>query len=79
MSNRPSAENIKKFQTLRKIVSKFIQTESPFEHIQKLAAMKRGNFDRRGNFDQSDSFVKGATVPTQNCLFVASVFMEIDD
>ena len=71
MSNRPSAENIKKSHTLLKIVSKFI-------HIPKLATMKRGNFDRRGNFDQSDSFVKGATVPTQNCLFVASVFMEID-
>ena len=76
MSNRPSIENIKKSQTLPKIVSEFIQSKSQFE---RLANLKRGNFDRRGSFDWSDSFVKGATVPAQNCLFVASVFMEIND
>ena len=31
MSNRPSAEKTKKSQILRKIVSEFIQSESPFE------------------------------------------------
>ena len=39
--------------------------------------MKQGNFDRRGNFDRSVSFVKGATVPIEECLFIASVFMEM--
>ena len=33
MSNRPSAEKIKKSQALWKIVSEFIQSESPFERI----------------------------------------------
>ena len=32
-----------------------------------------------GNFDRSGSFVKLATVPIQECLFVASVLMEIND
>ena len=41
--------------------------------------VKQGNFDRRGNFDRSGSFVKVATVPIQECLFVASAFMEIND
>ena len=31
MSNRPSAKKIKKSQTLRKVVSNFIQSKSPFE------------------------------------------------
>ena len=31
MSNRPSAEKTKKSQILRKIISEFIQSESPFE------------------------------------------------
>ena len=31
MSNRPSAEKIEKPQTLREVVSEFIQTKSPFE------------------------------------------------
>ena len=43
-----------------------------------ILTVKLGNFDRQGNFDWSGSFVKGATVPTQECLFVASVFMEIN-
>ena len=34
--------------------------------------VKQGNFDRRGNFDRSGSCVKSATVPIQECLFVAS-------
>ena len=41
--------------------------------------VKWGNFDQRGNFDRSGSFVKVATVPIRGCLFVASVFMEIND
>ena len=31
MSSKPSAEKIKKSQTLQKVVSEFIQSESPFE------------------------------------------------
>ena len=42
-------------------------------------AVKRGNFDRQGNFDQSGSFVKVAMVLIQECLFIASAFMEIND
>ena len=41
--------------------------------------VKWGNFDWRDNFDQSVSFVKGATVPVQECLFVATAFMEINN
>ena len=41
--------------------------------------VKRGNFDRQGNFDRSGSFVKLATIPIQECLFVASAFMEISN
>ena len=41
--------------------------------------VKQGNFDWRGSFDRSGSFVKVAMVPTQECLFIASAFMEIND
>ena len=41
--------------------------------------VKWGNFDWQDNFDQSVSFVKGATVPIQECLFVATTFMEINN
>ena len=41
--------------------------------------MKRSNFDRRGNFYRLGSLVKGATLPIQKCLSVASVFIEIND
>ena len=41
--------------------------------------VKRGNFDWQGNFDRLGSFVKAATVPIQECLFIASTFMEIND
>ena len=41
--------------------------------------MEWGNFDLRGNFDRSGSFVKVATVLIQECLFVASAVMEIND
>ena len=44
----------------------------------KNSTVKRGNFDWRGNFDRSGSFVKVAMVPIQECLFVASAFMEIN-
>ena len=37
MSNRPSAEKIKKPQTLQKIVSEFIQSESPLEPHPKVS------------------------------------------
>ena len=70
MSNRPSVENIKKSQTLRKVVSESILSKSQFESLANL---------KQGDFDWSGSFVKGATVPAQNCLFVASVFMETKD
>ena len=45
----------------------------------RLSTMKQGNFDRQDTFDRSGSFVKGATVLIQKCLFVASAFMEIND
>ena len=48
-----------------------------FIHVQ--ITVKRGNFDWRGNFDRSGSFVKLATVPIQQCLFVASALMEINE
>ena len=41
--------------------------------------MKQGNIDRWGNFDRLCFFVKGAMVPIQKCLFVASAFMEINN
>ena len=44
-----------------------------------LTTVKWVNFDRRGNFDGSGSFVKLATVLIQECLFVASALMEIND
>ena len=39
---------------------------------EKVITVKQINFDWRGNFDQSGSFVKGAKVPIQEYLFVAS-------
>ena len=41
--------------------------------------MKQSNIDWWDNFDRLCSFVKGAMVPIQKCLFVASTFMEIND
>ena len=42
----------------------------------RLITVKQGNFDWWGNSDQSASFVKGAMVPTQECIIIASAFME---
>ena len=39
MSNSPSAEKIKKPQTLRKVVSKIIQSESPFKPHPKVSQL----------------------------------------
>ena len=44
-----------------------------------MITVKQVNFDQKGNFDQSGSFVKGAKVPIQEYLFVASAFMEINN
>ena len=41
MSNRPSAEKNKKCQTLRKIFSKFIQSERPFDPHPKVSLLAR--------------------------------------
>ena len=41
MSNRPSIGKIKKLQTLQKVVSKFIQSESPFELHPKVNELAR--------------------------------------
>ena len=45
----------------------------------RLITVKRGNFYWWGNSDRSASFVKGAMVPTQECILIASAFMEIND
>ena len=44
-----------------------------------MITVKQVNFDQKGNFDQSGSFVKGAKVPIQEYLFVASAFMKINN
>ena len=44
-----------------------------------VGTVRQGNVDRRGNFDRLGSFAKSATVPSQECLFVASAFMEINE
>ena len=48
-------------------------------HPLVLGTMNWGNFGQWGGFEWSDSFVKGATVPIQKSLFIASTFMEIND
>ena len=53
--------------------------EKKFKKYKGTNTVKRGNFDRQGNFDRLGSFVKLATVPIQECLFVASAHMEINN